>query len=92
MSDPKELNELVDIGLVTKVSGIFPLGNREGDQPKTAAIRLQMESLSGKIYFASLTVEAARSMVLGLSNWQPVQDFLSERGSLPKISDLELPD
>ena len=92
MSDPIELNELVDIGLVTKVSGIFPLGNREGDQPETAAIRLQMESLSGKIYFASLTVEAARSMVLGLSNWQPVQDFLSERGSRPKISDLELPD
>ena len=92
MSDPIELNELVDIGLVTKVSGIFPLGNREGDQPETAAIRLQMESLSGKIYFASLTVEAARNMVLGLSNWQPVQDFLSERGSRPEISNLELPD
>jgi hypothetical protein len=89
MSDPKEL---VDIGLVTRVSGIFPLGNREGDQTETAAIRLQMESLSGKIYFASLNVEAARNMVLGLSNWQPVQDFLSERGSRPKISDLELPD
>ena len=68
MSDPRELNELVDIGLVTKVSGIFPLGKREGDQPETAAIRLQMESLSGKIYFASLTLEAARNMVLGLSN------------------------
>jgi hypothetical protein len=89
MSDPKELNELVDIGLVTKVSGIFPLGNREGDQP---AIWLQMESLSGKIYFASLSVEAARDMVLGLSNWQPVQDILSERGPRPKISDLESPD
>jgi hypothetical protein len=92
VSDPKELNELVDIGRVTKVSGIFPLGNKEGDQPETAAIRLQMESLSGKIYFASLTVEAARNMVLGLSNWQPVQDFLSERGSRPEISNLELPD
>ena len=92
MSDPKELNELVDIGLVTKVSGIFPLGNRQGDQPETAANRLQMESLSGKIYFASLTVEAARDMVLGLSNWQPVQDFLSQRGSRPEISNLELPD
>ena len=32
MSDPTELNELVDIGLVTRVSGIFPLGRREGDQ------------------------------------------------------------
>ena len=96
MSDPKELNELkelVDIGLVTKVSGIFPLGKREeGDQLETAAIRLQMESLSGKIYFASLTVEAARNMVLGLSNWQPVQDFLSERGSRLEIPNLELPD
>ena len=79
MSDPKELNELkelVDIGLVTGVSGIFPLGKREGDQPETAAIRVQMESLSGKIYFASLTIEAARNMVLGLSNWEPVRDFL----------------
>jgi len=76
MNDPKELAELVDIGLVTRVSGIFPLGRREGDQPETAAIRVQMESLSGKIYFASLTIEAARNMVLGLSNWEPVRDFL----------------
>ena len=88
MSDPKEL---IDIGLVTEVSGIFPLGKREGDQPETAAIWVQMESL-GKIYFASLTVEAARNIVLGLSNWQPVQDFLSERGSRLEISNLELPD
>ena len=41
-----------------------------------AAIRVQMESLSGKIYFASLTIEAARNMVLGLSNWEPIRDFL----------------
>ena len=61
MSDPKELNELVDIGLVTKVSGIFPLGNREGDQAETAAIRLQMESLSGKIYFASHFTQGQRA-------------------------------
>ena len=93
MGDPKELKELVDIGLVTEVSGIFPLGKREGDQPETAAIRVQMESLSGKIYFGSLTVKAARDMVLGLSNWQPVQDFLSsERGSRKEISNFEVPD
>jgi hypothetical protein len=91
MGEPKELNELVDIGLVTEVSGIFPLGKREGDQPETAAIRVQMESL-GKIYFASLTVEAASNMVLGLSNWRPVQDFLSERGSRLETSNLEVPD
>ena len=88
MKDPKEL---IDIGLVTEVSGIFPLGKREGDQPETAAIRVQMQSL-GKIYFASLTVEAARNMVLGLSNWQPVQDFLSERGSRLGIPNSEVPD
>jgi len=76
MNDPKDLKELVDIGLVTEVSGIFPLGSRDGDQPETAAIRVQMESLSGKIYFASLTIEAARNMVLGLSNWEPIRDFL----------------
>jgi len=79
MNDPKELKELVDIGLVTEVSGIFPLGSRDGDQPETAAIRVQMGNQSGKIYFASLTVEAARNMVLGLSSWPPVKDFLSER-------------
>jgi hypothetical protein len=73
MNDPKDL---IDIGLVTEVSGIFPLGRREGDQPESAAIRVQMESLSGKIYFASLTIDAARNMVLGLSNWPPVRDFL----------------
>jgi hypothetical protein len=73
MNDPKDL---IDIGLVTEVSGIFPLGRREGDRTETAAIRVQMESLSGKIYFASLTVDAARNMVLGLSNWQAVRDFL----------------
>ena len=73
MNDPKDL---IDIGLVTEVSGIFPLGRREGDQPESAAIRVQMASLSGKIYFASLTIEAARNMVSGLSNWQPVRDFL----------------
>jgi hypothetical protein len=72
MNDPKDL---IDIGLVTEVSGIFPLGRREGDRPETAAIRVQMESLSGKIYFASLTAEAARNMVLGLSS-QAVRDFL----------------
>jgi hypothetical protein len=91
MNDPKELKELIDIGLVTGVSGIFPLGKREGDPPETAAIRVQMQSL-GKIYFASLTVEAARNMVLGLSNWQPVQDFLSERGSRVGIPNSEVPD
>ena len=91
MNDPKELKELVDIGLVSEVSGIFPLGKREGDQPETAAIRVQMESL-GKIYFASLTVEAACNMVLGLSNWQPVQDFLSERSSRLGIPNSEVPD
>jgi hypothetical protein len=91
MNDPKELKELIDIGLVTEVYGIFPLGRREGDQPETAAIRVQMESLSGKIYFASLTVEAARNMVLGLSSWQLIQDFLSERASRLDIPN-ELPD
>jgi hypothetical protein len=60
MNDPNELKELVDIGLITGVSGIFRLGSREGDQPATAAIRVQMESLSGKIYFASLTIENHR--------------------------------
>jgi hypothetical protein len=73
MNDPKDM---IDIGLVTDVSGIFPLGRREGDPPESAAIRVQMESPSGKIYFASLTVEAARNMVSGLSNWKPVRDFL----------------
>lgn len=73
MNDPKDL---IDIGLVTDVSGIFPLGRREGDQQENATIRVQMESLSGKIYFASLTVEAAQNMVSGLSKWQPVKDFL----------------
>jgi len=73
MKDPEAL---IDIGLVTEVSGIFPLGRREGDPPESAAIRVQMESLSGKIYFASLTIEAARNMVSGLSNWKPVRDFL----------------
>jgi hypothetical protein len=73
MNDPKDL---IDLGLVTEVSGIFPLGRVEGDEPESAAIRVQMESLNGKIYFASLTIEAARNMVLGLSNWQPVRDFL----------------
>jgi len=91
MNDPKELKEPIDIGLVTKVSAIFPLGKREGDQPETAAVRVQMESL-GKIYFASLTVEAARNLVLGLSNWQPVRDFLTERASRLEIPNLELPD
>jgi hypothetical protein len=73
MNDPKDL---IDIGLVTDVSGIFPLGRREGDQPEGAAIRVQLESQSGKIYFASLTVQAAQNMVAGLSKWQPVRDSL----------------
>ena len=73
MKDP---GALIDIGLVTEISGIFPLGRREGDPPESAAIQVQMESLSGKIYFASLTIEAARNMVSGLSNWKPVRDFL----------------
>ena len=76
MNDPKALKELIDIGLVTEVSGIFPLGRREGDQQEIAAIRVQMESLSGKIYFASLTIDAARNMVLGLSNWEAIRDLL----------------
>jgi hypothetical protein len=73
MNEPKDL---IDIGLVTEVSGIFPLGRREGDQSETAAIRVQMENQSGKIYFASLTVDAARNMISGLSNWQAIRDLL----------------
>jgi len=40
-----DFKDLIDIGLVTDVSGIFPLGRREGDQPEGAAIRVQLESL-----------------------------------------------
>jgi len=71
--EPKELRELIDLGLVTEVSGIFPLGIRENDQSETAAIRVQMEG-RGKIYFASLTVAAARNLVSGLSKWQVIKD------------------
>jgi hypothetical protein len=49
MSDPKDL---IDLGLITAVSGMFPLGKREDDKPENAAIRIQMEGLDGKIYFA----------------------------------------
>ena len=73
MNDPKDLIDMVSS---PDVSGIFPLGRREGDQPEGAAIQVQLESQSGKIYFASLTVQAAQNMVAGLSKWQPVRDFL----------------
>jgi hypothetical protein len=66
-------------------------GNPNGRPVVHRTVRVQMESL-GKIYFASLTVEAARNMVLGLSNWQPVRDFLTERASRLEIPNLELPD
>ena len=57
MNDPNELKELVDIGLVTGVSGIFPLGRREGDQPETAAIRVQ----NGKFEFV-INLQTAKSV------------------------------
>jgi hypothetical protein len=70
-----DLKDLVDLGLITAVSGMFPLGISEDDEPESAAIRVQMEGLDGKIYFASLNLEAARNMVLGLSSWQPIRDL-----------------
>jgi hypothetical protein len=73
MSDPKDL---IDLGLITAVSGMFPLGKIEDDKSASAAIRVQMEGLDGKIYFASLNLEAAQNMVLGLSTWQPIRDLL----------------
>jgi len=70
-----DLKDLIDLGLITAVSGMFPLGTTEDDKPESAAIRVQMEALDGKIYFASLNLEAARNMVLGLSSWQPIRDL-----------------
>jgi hypothetical protein len=72
MSDPKDL---IDLGLITAVSGMFPLGKREDDKSASAAIRVQMEGVDGKIYLASLNLQAAQNMVLGLSSWQPIRDL-----------------
>jgi hypothetical protein len=70
-----DTNELIDLGLITNVSGMFPLSTRENERPEDAAIRVQMEGLDGKIYFASLNLEAARNMVAGLSAWQPIREL-----------------
>ena len=75
MSNPKPP---VDLGLVIAIHAFAQQGMFGDNQPHTAALRVQLESLGGKSYFLSLTVETARSLILALSNWPPVQDYLLE--------------
>jgi hypothetical protein len=67
----------IDLGLVTSIPTFFSQGMFGDQQDQTQAIRIQMETLGGKRYFVSPSVDAARSMILGLANWPPMQDFLS---------------
>jgi hypothetical protein len=75
MSNPKPP---VDLGLVIAIHAFAQQGMFGDNQPHTAALRVQLESLGGKSYFLSLTVETARSLILAISNWPPVQDYLLE--------------
>jgi hypothetical protein len=75
MSNPKPP---VDLGLVMAIHAFAQQGMIGDNQPQTAALRVQLETLGGKSYFLSLTVETARSLILGISNWPPVQDYLFE--------------
>jgi hypothetical protein len=70
-------NVPTDLGLVISLGGFATMESFEGPENQHRAIRVHLETLGGKHYFLSLTASAAHSMVLGLSNWQPVQDFLS---------------
>jgi hypothetical protein len=56
MSNPKPP---VDLGLVIAIHAFAQQGMFGDNQPHTAALRVQLESLGGKSYFLSLTVETS---------------------------------
>jgi hypothetical protein len=69
-----------DLGLIISVPSAADESYLAGAGNPEPTIRVQMETLGGTRYFASLNVTAAQNMLLLLANWPPMQDFLLERG------------
>lgn len=47
------------------------------DDATNPTLQVQMDTLGGQVYLVPLSAAAAVSILKLLSNWQPVQDFLS---------------
>ena len=75
-------NQPTDLGLVTRIPAFFMQGMFGDNQEQTQALQVLIETRGGKRYFVSLSIAAARSMLLGITNWRPMRDFLLEQGLL----------
>ena len=67
----------IDLELVTAVLGMSS-SSFESAGRQTQAVRVQIETLGGKRYSVSLTIEAAKAMISGLATWPPMTHFLLE--------------
>jgi hypothetical protein len=63
--------------LVTDVPSASDLSHN----PDAPTLQVQMDTLGGQIYFVPLSVEAAKGLLILISNWRPIQDYLSGQGS-----------
>jgi hypothetical protein len=51
-------------------------------------LTVQMDTLGGQIYLVPLSATAAKTLLVTLASWPPIQDYLSERG-LPAPTKLQ---
>jgi xanthine/uracil permease len=79
-----DLSAPVDLGLVTAIPAMFISAIEDGGS-EPPAIRVQMQTSDGTRYSASLTIDAAKSMISGLANWPPMTQFLLERESPARL-------
>jgi len=75
-------NQPTDLGLVTSIPAFFMQGMFGDNQEPTQALQVLMETRGGKRYLVSLSIAATRSMLLGITNWRPMRDFLLKQGLL----------
>lgn len=66
----------------------FSHESRYLDHSSTGPIlQVQMDTLGGQTYLVPLSVQAGIGLLVALSNWQPIQDYLSgsKQPEPPKI-------
>lgn len=75
--EAKMSEQITELGLVISVPASFQ-GRTTACPPDTQSIRVQMNALGGEIYLATLSVEAAKGMLIALGTWPPLHAFLQE--------------
>ena len=71
----------VTLPLVTSVGVFFRDNPALTGAATPSTLTAQLDTLNGQIYFLQLTEKAAIGLLVGLSTWQPIQDYLSKQES-----------